>query len=296
MKQKTLKPLNRKLNAVRRGIYFILSLAFIVCVWWLAALYAKGGGLFPAPPEVLKRLFSEFYNRFFWRAIGNTLLKSVISFSIAFFAAAVLAVLARIFSRVKSFLDPLMTVLRSLPTLGATFILFMFFKSNVTTVVVGVLITLPLGYVNILASLESVDTKLLDMARIYKVGRGSQISGIFIPGITQLLFAAIIAGAVLNLKVIIAAEVVAVATSTTVGGYLNGAWQNFDYTALLMWVLSAVLISFIIEFLIKVIRRFCMPWKYPDRARLMRFFGRVGFFFGSLFKKVFKGKNRRVLK
>lgn len=258
-----------------KSAIYILSLLLFVAVWWLLSVTAfSKNGVLPTPWKTLGRFFEELGKPKLWRGVYSTLSASLISFAVAFVFGLALAVAAHFCPPLKSFLEPLITIVRSMPTLGVTLILFIFFSGRTSAIVIASLVSLPVVYQNMLAALGGMDKGLLEMARVFNVKRKDRFFSVVLPQISEYIFSALIAGFGLNIKVIVASEIVAVPRSA-LGSYINGAYISGDFFMMFVWVFAVIVLSFICEGIIKLVRLFCLPHKYSARRKVALFFGKI---------------------
>ncbi len=258
-----------------KSAIYILSLLLFVAVWWLLSVTAfSKNGVLPTPWKTLGRFFEELGKPKLWRGVYSTLSASLISFAVAFVFGLALAVAAHFCPPLKSFLEPLITIVRSMPTLGVTLILFIFFSGRTSAIVIASLVSLPVVYQNMLAALGGMDKGLLEMARVFNVKRKDRFFSVVLPQISEYIFSALIAGFGLNIKVIVASEIVAVPRSA-LGSYINGAYISGDFFMMFVWVFAVIVLSFICEGIIKLVRLFCLPHKYSARRKVASFFGKI---------------------
>ena len=258
-----------------KSAIYILSLLLFVAVWWLLSVTAfSKNGVLPTPWKTLGRFFEELGKPKLWRGVYSTLSASLISFAVAFVFGLAFAVAAHFCPPLKSFLEPLITIVRSMPTLGVTLILFIFFSGRTSAIVIASLVSLPVVYQNMLAALGGMDKGLLEMARVFNVKRKDRFFSVVLPQISEYIFSALIAGFGLNIKVIVASEIVAVPRSA-LGSYINGAYISGDFFMMFVWVFAVIVLSFICEGIIKLVRLFCLPHKYSARRKVASFFGKI---------------------
>ena len=105
----------------------------------------------------------------FWHAFSGTFLRTLAAFFLSFIGASVLAVVAYLVPPVGRFLAPLVSVLRSLPTMAVILIILVWTTPKTAPVVVAFLALFPMLYAGISAALASVDPKLVEMSRVYRV-------------------------------------------------------------------------------------------------------------------------------
>jgi ABC-type nitrate/sulfonate/bicarbonate transport system permease component len=72
------------------------------------------------------------------------------------------------------------------------------------------------------------------------------------------IFSATVAGFGLNIKVVIAAEVMGL-PNVSIGYYIMTAQQGMDFTRSFAWLVIAVVLSFVCERILKWFARICMP-------------------------------------
>ena len=256
-----------------RGLLFsLLSFAIILAIWWLLAeTWFKQTGVIPTPAATLRIIGEEMRKDSFFRAIFSTLQRAFISFAVSFAAAGALAALAHFKGFIGSLLNPFIVLFRSMPTMALVLILLLTVGSEMLPIVVAFLVVFPLCYENMRAALNETGKNLITMARIFKIPKWRQITGIYIPAILPFVFSSIIAGFGLNIKVVISAEVMGL-PSMSVGYQMLSAKQGFDFGRSFAWLVIAVILSLVCESILKIASRLCMPYKYPDLKIIKGFF------------------------
>ncbi|MDR3263913.1 MAG: ABC transporter permease subunit [Clostridiales bacterium] len=249
-------------------ICFLLALTVIICIWqYLSEHFYPRIGVIPSPLKTLATVRSEMAKDSFFKAVFGTLSRSIISFVYAFVPAFILAALSHIFKPLKQFFNPFIAICRAMPTIALIFIIILIVGTEKLPLLIALLVVFPLVYENIYAAFENVDKSLLAMANVFKVGRLRQITGIYLPAILPYIFSSVIAGFGLNIKVVIAAEVMGL-PSMSIGYLILVANQRMDFTISFAWLAIAVVLSYLCETVLKIISRFSMPYIYPDRKIL----------------------------
>jgi len=233
-------------------------------VWWvLAETRFKQTGIIPTPLNTLRIIAEEMRKDSFSKAIFSTLERSFISFFFSFAIASVLATLAHFKRFIEHMLNPFIVLCRSMPTMALILILFLAVGSNMLPTVVAFLVVFPLCYENMRTAIMETDKKLIIMAKVFKIPKWRQITGIYIPAMLPFVFSSIIAGFGLNIKVVISAEVMGL-PSMSIGYLILSARQGFNFEISFAWLIIAVILSLICESIFRLISRLCMPYKYPD--------------------------------
>jgi len=253
----------------------IVSFAIIIAVWWiLAETRFRLTGIIPSPPDTLRIIREEMQTDNFFRAVFSTMERAFISFFISFVAAGILAISAHYKKVIGHLLDPFITLCRVMPTMALILILLITVGSNMLPIVVAFLVVFPLCYENMRAAIAETDARLITMARVFKVPKMQQITGIYIPAMLPLIFSSIVAGFGLNIKVVISAEVMGL-PAMSIGHLILFAQQGFNFGVSFAWLVVAVALCLACEILLRIAQRLCMPYKYPDFKILKKALNRI---------------------
>ena len=108
----------------------------------------------------------QFVSSVFWTAFLHTLLRTLISFVVSLMLGIVLALLSEFFGWLRAFIAPVVTVLRTLPTMAVILILLIWTNPLVAPAVVSVLVLFSPVYA-------------ASIAAVYEIGGGG--GGFFPP-------------------------------------------------------------------------------------------------------------------
>jgi len=256
-----------KKNRIEKLILFSASIAFLVGLWWVLSVTAfSHTPAVPAPPPVFGYLGRMAGTSAFWKNIWNTLSLALPAFGISFLVALITAVAASQSKRLQLFITPIITVIRALPTIGLVLVLFMVFRRPQTgAAVIGIMMAYPVLHEGFLTAIQQVDKKLLEMARAFKVPVRRQLLGIYVPHCMPFVFGGAVIGMGMTLKVVIAAEIISIPFANTIGTALQAANINAQFGLMFMWLVVAVLVSFALELIIKLLGKACMPWRRGEK-------------------------------
>jgi NitT/TauT family transport system permease protein len=190
--------------------------------------------------------------REFWLAFFQTVESSFVSFLVAFTIAFSLSVLAHRFYNLRHILAPLITTFRSAPTIAVILILLMTIPWGLLTFCIAFLVTFPLLFSNILASIESVPCGELEAGRSLGMRFLQRTRFVYVPNMRVHLWANITAAFGLNLKVVIAAEVLGI-PSVSIGFEIMRHKQMLDYQTSFTYLCVAVLLAWGCDKLLKAI-------------------------------------------
>ena len=227
-------------------VYPVLSLVLVLAVWWIVSAVKDKPLVFPTPDKVVVDFFNLFGGANFWKAVGMTVARTVICFLISFASAFLMAVLGGLCNPIHRVMSPIISILRSAPTLAIILIIMLWLDGQRAPVVIGFLIAFPLLYQAVYTAITGVDRDLVEMAKLYKVKPFDVVLGLYAPEIAPQVFDVSRSTISLTLKVVIAAEVMTYARGS-IGLEMQKANMSFDVSVLLAWTVLAVLLSFVFE-------------------------------------------------
>lgn len=252
----------------QRKLNIIFSVLAVIFMWlvWIAAYYIAGNKLIvPAFSDTAQSFFLYLGDGTFWLALLNTFLRTMLAFAISFVLAVACAVLAKLSKCAKAFLNPIIVFVRTLPTLAVILIILKLTSGNrsFSPVIVTVLVLFPMIFSQMIAAADGIDSGLIEMAKLYKVGRKDRLFKIYLPLLAPNIISQTGANISLGLKIMISAEVLA----NTVNG-LGGMMQLSNIAAevanLAALTLAAVLIGLVVEFGVALIPRFACKWTVKE--------------------------------
>ncbi len=232
----------------------ILSLCTIVILW---AVTAKAVGLeilVPSISSTFKGLGKLLGSADFYVAVGWTLGRSLLAFCIAFTCGMLLAIVASLSPYIKRFLSPIVVLLRVIPTMSIILLAIIWLTSAQTPILVAFVIIFPLIYGGYLSAIESVDSGLVEMAKIYKVPLSKRIFSLYIPMTAMSLMNVVQSTIGLTLKLVIAAEVLA-QTKQSIGLNMQLANLYLETPTLIAWTIVAIVLGGILESIVIVIKK-----------------------------------------
>ena len=230
-------------------IPFAALLALII-LWHIAALIIGAELILPTPEDAVRELVTVIRGDDFFVAVGSTALRGIIGFAISFLLAAVFAIIARLSYAAERFFSPVVAVLRAVPTMSVILLTIIWFNSRVAPVFIGFLIIFPIMYNNFLSAIKGVNPQLVEMSRVYRVSRADMVTKLFLPAIAPAIISSSSAAISLNIKIIIASEVLA-QTSKSIGMAMQTARIFVDTAQLMAWTIVAVVLSFALELAVK---------------------------------------------
>jgi sulfonate transport system permease protein len=187
------------------GLILPLSLALLweIAVW----LGLSSGRLVPPPSRVLATLAELARNGELLRHILATLTRVAAGFAFGVIAGTLLGAISGYWALARRLLDPTVQALRAIPSIAwvPLFILWLgiFETSKVALIAVGVFFPVYLG---VLGAILSVDRKIIEVGRIYRLSGPAMIRRILLPAVLPAYVVALRVGLGLGWMFVVAAE------------------------------------------------------------------------------------------
>ena len=227
----------------------IFSALAIVAMWliWIAAYFiVRNDYLLPSFWATCRELGRQLISAAFWRAFGGTLLRTFAAFAAALVLAVALASCSVLSDAVRAFFAPIVSVLRTVPTMAVILILLLWTSHAVAPVLVSLLVLFPALYAAMLAALDEAKENYGALCRAFKVGVSRKIFKLYLPAAAPPVLAQ--AGSILSmgLKITVSGEVLA-QTFHSLGGAMQDAQLGLEIPRLFALTLLVVLLGFLLE-------------------------------------------------
>lgn len=233
----------------------VLSIFFLFLVWVLAGLYVNNQLLLPTPDRVLKAFGQIFIDKDSLAVILATILRLLVSIMIAFIMGFSMALIAGFRKNFAIFLNPIITVLRTVPVISITVILLIIAGFRTTPYIITFLMLFPLIYQVIYGAIIGIDKELID---VYRLEDNNWLTGIihcYIPLISRDIRTSLLQSLGLGIKVLVMAEYLS-QTKNSIGNYLYLAKVNLQYDKVFAWTFLLILLALLFELLINHYKAF----------------------------------------
>ena len=236
---------------------FGLGILFVVGLWFLLSLcFDVNGGIFPSPIETFKEFGALLADPYSYKCLGYTFLRMIIGFAISFLIALVLGILAGNHQSLYMFLKPLMTVIKSIPTVAIVFLLIILTKPRYAPIFVVVIICLPILYEAVVGGINKVDEDLLQASDVDGAGYFKKILFIKLPLSLPYIIVGIASSFSLSFKIEIMAEVLTGYTRNGLGSVIHAVQQDdpTNLVSVFAYSLFAIIFMLLITLLEQVIK------------------------------------------
>lgn len=228
---------------------FVLQLG-AVCIWlllWQTASAVIGLPLLlPSPLSVIKRLGELCRTALFWSSVLTSLRRILLGFCFGMIAGTVLAAFAWYSEFAQAMIRPLVGVLKATPVASFIILALVWVETDNLATVISFIMVLPLVYHNVYEGIDSVDEKLLEMARVYRLSRWKTFRCCYLPAIEPFFLSALTSALGFAWKSGIAAEVLG-RPAKAIGKQIYDSKVYLETTDLFAWTLVVVLLSVLLE-------------------------------------------------
>jgi NitT/TauT family transport system permease protein len=224
----------------------LLTVGCILIIWSVFARVIDNQFLLPNLKLTFTSLITLFGSGEFYLAFVYTFLRSLVAFIVSFILATTLALIGNANQTIKRVIKILISICRALPTIAVVLLLLFWTNSQVAPVIVTMLVVLPTIYTNVDNSLNEIDKDQLEMCKLFNVHKKVVLTKVKIPQIAPSMVNTIGSGLSLNLKLMVAAEVLS-QTANSLGYMLNTSKVYFEIAMMIAIVLVTVILGIVIE-------------------------------------------------
>lgn len=226
---------------IKKGLWTILSLLFLLIVWSVVCLIVGNEYLVPNLIQTLKVAVNLLGKTSFWSAVLSTITRSLIAFVSSFVIGGGFAVLAYIFPMFEKFFTPIISFFRSLPTMAVLLIILLWSNASIAPIIVAGLVLTPMCYASVYSSLTQVDKDLIEMSIVYGVPMVKRIKRLYLPSLLPSVCEYGARNLSFALKLVVSAEIMS-NTFQSIGGEMQFS-ALYDKTPLLFALTFFVFLS-----------------------------------------------------
>ena len=206
-------------------------------IWQMASCIIGKEVTLPFPSDVFLRMASFCTYEEFYLSIFYSLIRIFESFLCAFIIGVGLGVMSGLYVSIRQFLQPVMTVLQTIPQIGYSIVFFML---------------MPVFYHNALQGIINIDSDLKDVILLYHHSFFYNLRYAYLPLIKGYILSAINTCLPLSLKVGVMAEIF-VSSKQGIGKQLYLARVQIDMVSIFAWIIWLIIIIVFIQWLMKIV-------------------------------------------
>ena len=222
-----------------------LSLLGFVAAWQLAASVAASD-LLPSPAVVMELLWKHAQSGELGHHLQITLARVAVAFTIAMAVGTAIGIVMGRSQRVDMTLDGILVLGLNIPALVTIILCYLWFGLTEVAAVLAVAVNkIPTVVVTVREGAKAVDRGLMEVAKVYRVGRLDTLFKVYLPQLYPYLMAAARSGLALIWKIVLVVELLG--RSNGVGFQLNIFFQFFDIGSILAYTLAFAAVILLVE-------------------------------------------------
>lgn len=225
---------------------------FWIAMWQIASMAVDLELILPSPFTCAKTLLQLLPTKKLWLAVGGTLGRIFLGYAVGCLAGILLGAAAYFIPLGGEFIKPIMTVVKATPVSSFILLAILWLSPNAVPALIGALMVTPIVFGNVLTGLGEHSQKLREVAFVYGLSRAECAKELFIPTVIPYVSAACLTSLGLAWKAGVAAEVLVV-TKDSIGMWLYYSKLYFETAELFAWTVVVILLSFILEKIIKLL-------------------------------------------
>lgn len=205
--------------------------------------------LLPSPGETLKRFAQLLTQSESWAIVGLSMARIMSGYLLGVLCGVLLGALTARVPFADALLAPLRSVVKATPVTSFILLALLWLTSEAVPLFISFLMVLPVVWASTLDAALHTDRQLLEMARVFRLGRLKTLTKIYVPSVLPQLLAACATALGFAWKSGVAAEIIAL-PKRSIGYRLYEAKLAIETVDLFAWTLLIVLLSMLLETLL----------------------------------------------
>lgn len=231
---------------MKKALTITAGIIFWLIVWQIAAVAVNSDILLVSPLDVIKRLCELVITEDFWGSVLFSAGRIMLGFFLGLVTGTAIAVLSGKFRIVRVIFSPLISVMKSIPVASFTILALFWINSENLSVLVTFLICTPIVCSNMQAGIDSLDVKLEEMSKVFKIPAWRRFSGVYLSQLMPYFRSASALAIGLSWKSGAAAEVIGIPDGS-IGEKLFMSKIYLETADLFAWTAAVILLSLLCE-------------------------------------------------
>ncbi len=254
-----------RLGRRQRLLFAALGTATILAGWQLLSSVVSPA-ILASPVDTAQALGTLARSGTLWTQLLITLRRLAIGLGIGVGAGLVTGVLAGLHPRLRSFLEPVRWVGMTTPAVIIAVLAMLWFGLGDRSVIFIVAVIVgPVMFVNTVAGVLAVDSRLVEMAGVYRFPRRLLLSEVYVPGIGSEVIAGLTLATGIAIRAVVLGEVLGAMDG--IGYSFSRAMSYLDTPELFAWVVVLLGLMGALDFgVLRPLERRVMRWRRGDGA------------------------------
>lgn len=251
------------MSRVKKAALTAAAVVFWLLVWQIAAVCLNNKILLVSPVDVAGRLVRLIPMGEFWESILFSAGRILLGFALGMTVGCLLAWASGKVKFIRILFSPLVSVMKSIPVASFTILALIWIGSRDLSVLVSFLICVPIVYSNMLEGIDSLDPKLKEMSKIFRIPVWKRFTGVYLSQLLPYFRSAVRLAIGLCWKSGVAAEVIGI-PSGSIGEKLFESKVYLETADLFAWTLVVIVFSWLCEKLFVAL--VALLWRRVERS------------------------------
>ena len=237
---------------------FFLGIIFVIMLWVLCSLlFDHNGAIFPSPLLTMNKFGQIIFEPYTYQCLGYTFLRMLIGFGFSFLLALIVGILAGNHQSIYQFLKPLMTVIKSIPTVALVFIFIVLVAPKDAPILVVSVICFPILYEGVVGGINNVDKQLIQASQVDGASYFKRIAYIKLPLALPYIVVGMVSSFALSFKIEIMAEVITGYTRNGLGSVIHFIQVDdpTNMSAIFAYSLLAIILMLLVTLLEEIVKQ-----------------------------------------
>ncbi len=227
--------------------------AFWILIWEAISLIVGQELLVPSPLLTVRTFVRLATTTKFWLSTGLTLVRIAVGFAVGTLIGALLAFATHYSAVADTIISPVIRLVRAVPVASFIILALVWIKTEALPSFISAAMAAPMVWQNVSGALKSdIDPKLLEMARVYQLGKRKIFTKIVLPSIAPAFVSSSVNALGFAWKSGVAAEVIC-QPAFSIGRQLQTAKLTLETAEVFAWTAVVCLLSTLLERLFRLI-------------------------------------------
>jgi len=238
----------------------LLSICAFIIIWQAFSI-VLASQVFPSSVDIGIKLFEHLVDGELLDDLKITLFRVVITFFITMIIGTFFGIIMGISKKIDDVFDFLLVLGLNIPALVVIVICYIWFGLTDFAALLAVIINkVPIVVVNIREGTRAIESKYMDLAKVYMVPKKQIFFKVFLPQIYPYMMASARLSLSLIWKIVLVVELLG--RSDGIGFKISMFFQFFDITSILAYSLAFIFIVMFIEMaILKPLENKMLEWK-----------------------------------
>lgn len=227
----------------------MITLLFLLLLWHFSAIMIGNDILLPSVKQVLCFMASQLTEIQFYEAFLITLKRMLQGLFGSLFCAFILIVLEDFFSWMRQLIEPIITLIKAIPTVSYIILALIWFKQEGCVRFISFMVIFPLFYSALQIEMKKFNDETKELLTIYPVSRKERIVKLALPMLLPSLLNSFKLAFGMGLKASVMAEIMA-AVRFGIGREMKLAQNNLVITEIFAWTVWIIFICLLVDVLI----------------------------------------------